>query len=41
MVGLIAILAVLVFAAVAFGYGVDSREGSSDERRPASPIGLR
>ena len=41
MVGLLVILAVLVFAAVALGYGVDSREGSSDERRPASPIGLR
>ena len=41
MFGLIMILAVLVFAAVAFAAGVDSREGSTDERRPASPIGLR
>ena len=40
MFGLIMILAVLVFSAVAFGYGVDSREGSTDPRRPASPIGL-
>ena len=40
MVGLILILAVLVFSAVAFGAGVDSREGSTDDRRPASPIGL-
>jgi hypothetical protein len=40
MVGLILILAVLVFSAVAFGAGVDSREGSTDSRRPASPTGL-
>jgi hypothetical protein len=41
MFGLIMILAVLVFSAVAFGAGVDSREGSTDDRRPTSPTGLR
>jgi hypothetical protein len=41
MFGLIMILAVLVFSAVAFGAGVDSREGSTDGRRPVDPIGLR
>jgi hypothetical protein len=40
MLGLIMILVVLVFAAVAYGAGVDSREGSTDARRPSSPIGL-
>jgi len=40
MFGLIVILAVLVFAAVAFGAGVDSREFSTDDRRPTSRIGL-
>jgi len=40
MFGLIVILAVLAFAAVAVGAGVDSREFSKDDRRPASPIGL-
>jgi hypothetical protein len=40
MVGLMFVLVVLVFAAVAFGAGVDSREGSTDDRRPASPTGL-
>jgi hypothetical protein len=40
MFGLIMILVVLVFSAVAYGAGVDSREGSTDGRRPASPIGL-
>jgi hypothetical protein len=40
MFGLIMILAVLVFSALALGAGVDSREGSTDDRRPASPTGL-
>lgn len=40
MFGLIMILAVLAFAAVAFGAGVDSRDGSTDNRRPGTPIGL-
>jgi hypothetical protein len=40
MLGLIIILIVLAFGAVAFVAGVDSRDGSSDPRRPASPVGL-
>ena len=40
MFGLILILTVLAFSAIAVGFGVDSREVSKDERRPASPIGL-
>ncbi|HKB28087.1 MAG TPA: hypothetical protein VKC59_03605 [Candidatus Limnocylindrales bacterium] len=40
MLGLIVILIVLAFGAIAFATGVDSREGSTDERRPASPTGL-
>jgi hypothetical protein len=41
MFGLILILIVVVFGALSFAFGVDSREGSTDDRRPASPIGLR
>lgn len=41
MFALIMILAVLVFSAVAYGAGVDSREGSTDDRRPNFPVGLR
>jgi hypothetical protein len=41
MFGLIMLLAVLAFSAVAVGFGVDSRDGSTDERAPVSPIGLR
>ena len=41
MIGLIMILTTLAFAALAYGFGVDSRDFSTDERRPASPIGLR
>ena len=40
MFGLMMILAVLAFSAIAVGAGVDSREVSTDGRRPASPIGL-
>jgi len=40
MFGLIMILAVLAFSAVALGAGVDSRDVSTDDRRPSSPIGL-
>ena len=40
MFGLIMILAVLAFSAIAVGFGVDSREISTDDRRPSSPVGL-
>jgi hypothetical protein len=40
MFGLIVILIVLAFGALAVGAGVDSREGSTDDRRPGSPVGL-
>jgi hypothetical protein len=39
MFGLIMILVVLAFSAVALIAGVDSREDSMDDRRPASPVG--
>ena len=41
MVGLIILLVVLAFGAISVAAGVDSREGSTDDRRPASPVGLR
>jgi hypothetical protein len=41
MIGLIMLLALLAFSAIAVGFGVDSREGSTDDRAPATPVGLR
>jgi hypothetical protein len=40
MFGLIVILIVLAFGAISSIAGVDSRQGSTDDRRPSSPTGL-
>jgi hypothetical protein len=40
MVGLIILVVVLAFGAISVAVGVDSREGSTDDRGPASPVGL-
>ena len=41
MVGLIILLVLTVLAVLSLAYGVDSREGSNDPRRPIYPVGLR
>ena len=41
MEGLIVLGALLVFSVISVAYGVDSRDGSSDPRRPIYPVGLR
>ena len=41
MVGLVILIALAVLAVVSLLYGVDSRDGSTDPRRPLSPVGLR
>jgi hypothetical protein len=41
MVGLIILLVLTVLSVLSLVYGVDSREGSNDPRRPFYPVGLR
>ena len=41
MVGLIILLVLTVLSIVSLVWGVDSREGSNDPRRPFYPVGLR
>jgi hypothetical protein len=41
MVGLIILGALIVLSVLSVAYGVDSRDGSSDPRRPIYPVGLR
>jgi hypothetical protein len=41
MVGLIILLVLTVLSVLSLVLGVDSREGSSDPRRPYYPVGLR
>ncbi len=41
MVGLIILLMLTVLSVVSLVWGVDSREGSTDPRRPFYPVGLR
>ena len=41
MVGLVILGALIVLAVISVAYGVDSRDDSSDPRRPIYPIGLR
>jgi hypothetical protein len=42
IIGLIlATIALAVFAAASITWGVDSRDGSDDPRRPAYPVGIR
>ena len=40
MIGLVIIAFILVLAALAGPYGVDSREGSVDPRRAQYPVGI-
>ena len=41
MVGLIVLAIFVVLSILAVFYGVDSTDGSTDPRRPVSPVGLR
>jgi hypothetical protein len=41
MVALIILGALIVLSVLSVAYGVDSRDGSSDPRRGAYPVGLR
>jgi hypothetical protein len=41
MVGMIILGAIIVLSVISVAYGVDSRDGSSDPRRPIYPVGLR
>jgi hypothetical protein len=41
MLELVILGALVVLSALSVAYGVDSREGSTDPRRPVYPVGLR
>jgi hypothetical protein len=41
MLGMVILGTFIVLSIMSFAYGVDSRDGSSDPRRPVYPIGLR
>lgn len=41
MVGLVMLLLLAVLSAISLVYGVDSRDGSTDPRRSAYPVGIR
>lgn len=41
MVGLVILIVLTVFSAISLVYGVDSRDGFADSRRPAYPVGIR
>ena len=41
MVGLVFLVFLAVLPVVALLYGVDSRDGSTDPRRAAHPVGIR
>ena len=41
MIGLLILGALIILSLLSLWYGVDSRDGSSDPRRPIYPIGLR
>ena len=41
MIGLILLILFAVLPLIAYAYGTDSRDGSSDPGRPASPVGIR
>jgi hypothetical protein len=40
MIGLVILLVLLAFGAICIVAGVDSREGFTDDRGPASTVGL-
>lgn len=41
MVGLVILGVLIVFAVLSVAYGVDSRDESSDPRRPIYPVSIR
>ncbi len=41
MIGLVLLGILATLAVLAFRYGVDSRDGSTDPRRPNQPVGIR
>lgn len=41
MFGLVILAVLTVLSIISLVYGVDSREGSMDPRRPIYPVGLR
>jgi hypothetical protein len=41
MVGLVILILLTVLSVISLVYGVDSRDGSVDPRRPIYPVGLR
>ena len=41
MLGLVILGALTVLSIISLVYGVDSRDGSMDPRRPIYPVGLR
>ena len=41
MIGLVFLGMLATLAILALRYGVDSRDGSTDPRRPAQPVGIR
>lgn len=41
MIGFLIVTVLTVLSVVALVYGVDSRDGSVDARRPIHPVGLR
>lgn len=40
MVGLVILVLLAALSAISVVYGVDSRNGSTDPRGPASPVGI-
>lgn len=41
MIGLVILVILSVLSVMSLIYGVDSRDGSADPRRPIYPVGLR
>jgi hypothetical protein len=41
MAGLVILLLLTAFSLASFVFGVDSRDDSTDPRRPAYPVGIR
>jgi hypothetical protein len=41
MLGMVILATLIVLSIISLAYGVDSRDGSADPRRPIYPVGLR
>jgi hypothetical protein len=41
MLGLVVLILFMALPAISLAYGVDSRDDSTDPRRPASPVDIR